>query len=662
MNESSEPFQPTRSKDASSGAGQRMRQLKSARDNLPKLLNLWQSHAANSLPWRHDADLFAYIGERFLRLGALGSAQEAIAAGLDQFPKHVRLRQLQGLAWARSGAIAAAQEILENLQAQGHADAETLGILARTYKDQGCRAVGPERTRLLRRSRDIYTQAYAQNPESYWTGINAATLTLLLGDTSAARTQAAAVHVQCLKLANRPSAKSDDRYWPIATLGEAALIADDLLAAEQWYSQAVHKAAKDFGDIATTHRQAKLILQHYGHALDLADRCLPVPKVAVFVGHMIDRPDRKSPRFPMELAEPVRVAIRRELEAGGIKVGYASAASGADILFHEVLRDLGGESRVVLPYDAKQFAHDRMKVLNGDRWKKRFAAVLKNALQVVTVTPGGHEFGGVSYDYANRVLEGLAQVRAAELSSECVRLAVWDGQPSNRPGDVGAMVKRWQKLNPHLIRLDQLQPRPVVAPHRSAVAAPAPSDPAPRPTPQVLALLFADCKHFSELNDVQVQHFLPWHLRAIARLVRHYRSDVVAQETWGDGLYLAFRSVAAAGRFALDLRDRMSAVPWKDLQLHEPMMLRIGLHAGPVFRLRNPVTNLVNYTGIHVTRCARIEPITPLGQVYASQAFAALAAGDQVTDFTCQFVRLADWAKSYGTFPTYAVQRVTGNT
>jgi len=35
---------------------------------------------------------------------------------------------------------------------------------------------------------------------------------------------------------------------------------------------------------------------------------------------------------------------------------------------------------------------------------------------------------------------------------------------------------------------------------------------------------------------------------------------------------------------------------------------------------------------MHVSRAARIEPITPPGQVYASQAFAALAAAENVTD------------------------------
>ena len=54
---------------------------------------------------------------------------------------------------------------------------------------------------------------------------------------------------------------------------------------------------------------------------------------------------------------------------------------------------------------------------------------------------------------------------------------------------------------------------------------------------------------------------------------------------------------------------------------------------------------------------ARIEPITPPGQVYASQAFAALAAAQGVTEFTCDYVGQTPLAKGYGTFATYHVHR-----
>jgi class 3 adenylate cyclase len=73
------------------------------------------------------------------------------------------------------------------------------------------------------------------------------------------------------------------------------------------------------------------------------------------------------------------------------------------------------------------------------------------------------------------------------------------------------------------------------------------------------------------------------------------------------------------------------------------------------------VTHRLNYIGAHVSRAARIEPITPIGQVYASQPFAALAAAQGVEEFRCSYVGQTSMAKKYGSFPTYIVARRQGS-
>jgi len=85
--------------------------------------------------------------------------------------------------------------------------------------------------------------------------------------------------------------------------------------------------------------------------------------------------------------------------------------------------------------------------------------------------------------------------------------------------------------------------------------------------------------------------------------------------------------------------------------------IRIGLHGGPAYPVTDPIIKQFNYTGVHVSRAARIEPITPAGAVYASQEFAALAEAVGVTEFVCQYVGVTPMAKSYGDFPTYQVRR-----
>jgi class 3 adenylate cyclase len=85
--------------------------------------------------------------------------------------------------------------------------------------------------------------------------------------------------------------------------------------------------------------------------------------------------------------------------------------------------------------------------------------------------------------------------------------------------------------------------------------------------------------------------------------------------------------------------------------------LRTGLHAGPVFQLFEPVTESLNCIGVHVSRAARIEPITPKGQVFVSREFAALAETHPGLGFACDYVGQTDYDKNYGTFPTYHLHR-----
>jgi class 3 adenylate cyclase len=87
------------------------------------------------------------------------------------------------------------------------------------------------------------------------------------------------------------------------------------------------------------------------------------------------------------------------------------------------------------------------------------------------------------------------------------------------------------------------------------------------------------------------------------------------------------------------------------------LSLRIALHAGPVYKFTDPVTGDRSYGGTHVSRAARIEPITPPGQVYASEAFAALAAAQGLRSFNLDYAGQTPMAKGYGTFPTYNLRR-----
>jgi class 3 adenylate cyclase len=158
------------------------------------------------------------------------------------------------------------------------------------------------------------------------------------------------------------------------------------------------------------------------------------------------------------------------------------------------------------------------------------------------------------------------------------------------------------------------------------------------------------------LTEDELPLFVRHFLGAIGELATTSQHAPVMKNTWGDGLYFVFNGVRDAGRFALELCDRVASTDWTEKGLPKDLNLRIALHAGPVYSCIDPVTRQPNYIGTHVSRAARIEPITPPGQVYASQAFAALASAQHVTEFTCDYVGQTPLAKGYGIFPTYHVR------
>jgi class 3 adenylate cyclase/tetratricopeptide (TPR) repeat protein len=631
---------------------------------LPTLVALWQAH--DPAAWQDEPEAFRRLGTRALKLGGALFAHDVVCAGLQQWPADVRLRQLQALALTRSGARVRATQLLTRLVEEGHSDEETLGMLARTHKDFWLAAHDEEtRARELRLARDAYLKAYELS-RGYWTAINAATLSLLMDEPEQAQALAREVRAACLQELAGTARTYGDSYWPLATLGEAALLLGDYEEATARYCAAA--ALGNYGEIASTRRNARLLIAYL--QLDGADieACLRLPRVVVCAGHMIDRPGRTPPRFPAHLEAAVRAALRARLETHGAGIGYSSAACGTDIIFLEVMHELGGETNVVLPYNREQFIEDSVDVVPG--WRERFEVVLERATSVVVASEQKIGVGGLSYEYCNLLIEGLGGIHAEQLETELVPLAIWDGRAGDGPGGTASYVAQWRASGHEIEVIDPLSLRDTATPawhvvragdgqHTPATqpAAGAPTDARAEFKPQLKALLFADAVHFSKLTEGQIPLFLGQFLEPIAQLLARPDYAPDGKNTWGDGLYFVFDTVRRAGLFALALAEQLNRTDFAAKGLPPGLNLRIALHAGPVYACVDPVTERETFTGTHVSRAARIEPITPPGQVYASQAFAALAYAQGMREFTCEYVGQTPLAKGYGTFPTYLVRR-----
>src|SRR4051794_19669237 len=100
----------------------------------------------------------------------------------------------------------------------------------------------------------------------------------------------------------------------------------------------------------------------------------------LFTGHMIDAVERKAPRFPSSKEDAAREAIakkmsqERELYKDEL-LGIAGAASGGDILFHELCQEMGIPSEIYLALPQEDYKEASVSFA-GKPWEKRFEELI----------------------------------------------------------------------------------------------------------------------------------------------------------------------------------------------------------------------------------------------------------------------------------------------
>jgi class 3 adenylate cyclase len=610
---------------------------------------------------RNTVRLAAREAENLLGMGEPLLAYNALQNALAEHPADLRLRQLKGLALARSGALLRANELLSNLWEEGHTDGETLGLLARTHKDLAL-AVDDDEERDLHSEAafEICLTGYGESKragnidDAYYTGINAATLAFLRGDRDSAMAIASDVDDLCVQALERSDTPARC-YWPLATRAEAALILGDLDAARERYAAAARLAGAHYGNLSTTRHQARLLLAHRNESADWLDDVMRVPPVLVFTGHMIDAPGRAVPRFEPSMEAEVADAILARVKKMRPGAAYGSAACGADILCLEAVLEVGGELHIVLPFPVEQFRQTSVDIREDGRWGDRFEKLLDAASEVLVISEQPPQGYNATYQYANLIMTGLARLRAQMLDADLRGLAVWDGQESGELGGTCSMVRTWRDAGLDVDRVALINPATHDKP-RAAASGMTSGDKRWPFSYSIEAMMFADAVGYSRLTEAQVPLFFEHYAGAIAELHEQSEHKAVHVETAGDGMYMVFDDPGTAGRFALELSELVVNRNWLDYGLPEDLCVRIGLHCGPVFIATDPITRQRLYSGVHASRTARIEPITPPGQVYASSAFAAVATASGVRGLRFSYIGRTQLAKSYGVLPLYHVK------
>jgi class 3 adenylate cyclase len=246
------------------------------------------------------------------------------------------------------------------------------------------------------------------------------------------------------------------------------------------------------------------------------------------------------------------------------------------------------------------------------------------------------------FAYCSGLAMGLGRLYARHLGAPVLQLAVWDGVSTGGIAGTAADILTWQSagLPQSIIPCGvDVVPEQVVRKARPAAAL------GRRDT---RAMLFGDIHGFSKLKDAELPPFTEVVMGALARVAHDFKDDIAFINTWGDGVFAVFPDAGRAAACALAMQRAMAGLDLKAAGLPPHLGLRLGGHLGPIYELADPITGGPNYYGAHVSRAARIEPITPEGCIYVTETFAAVLALHNARQFSCDYVGYTKMAKKYG--------------
>ena len=187
--------------------------------------------------------------------------------------------------------------------------------------------------------------------------------------------------------------------------------------------------------------------------------------VFLFTGHQMDKPGRTPARFPAEKEEIARRRIKEELERAskGVdapKLGLAGAASGGDILFHEVCAELGIPTRVYLALPENKFINESVAPAEGN-WVGRFRALLQSKkenevrqLAEADEMPKWLRDKDPDYGIWQRNNLWMLHNALALGGKHSTLIALWNGEGGDGPGGTKDMVEQAGELGARTIIID----------------------------------------------------------------------------------------------------------------------------------------------------------------------------------------------------------------
>jgi hypothetical protein len=520
---------------------------------------------------------------------------------LEERPDDPRLEYEKTLAYARAGATGEAEANLATLSAAGWLDTiedaalrvDFAALRARLLKDRAMAATGNQAVALGRNAADAY-EAVWRCTGAYFPAINAATLTCVYGEPAKGRRLAEA--------AIEAAQGAPPGYWRGATIGEAWVLLGDPAQAEAALLDAVAEGVS-LDELASTRRQIAWLCGQAGK--DDVLGVLPAPDIVTW----------DAEALTCEPAGLDRVRARPARHPGLPALAYGAIVSPADVAIAEAFSEQGTQTVLVIACE-RNACVPAFAASFGASWGERLERVLAKAERITEVTLEGDSTEPVVAAMARQQARGLAGMRAAALVT-VVRPLLF-GSPETAAADTAAWRDGLGRV--------------------------------PR------AFVFGDMRGYSRLPEAAHRSFLDCVIGGFADVLSALGDQVEYVETAGDGIFVVLSSVLAALRCCNGLQFAASTERLAAAGLPAYLGLRLAAHVGPVARGVDRVTGRDKFIGKEVIRTARIEAVTPVGQTYVTEQFAATLQAMTPVGYACEYVGWQAMAKGFGRCRMYALR------
>lgn len=175
------------------------------------------------------------------------------------------------------------------------------------------------------------------------------------------------------------------------------------------------------------------------------------PSIILFTGHLLDKIDRTSARFPYRLIREVKTLIEIEVEQimkkGVPLMAVSSLAAGGDMLFASEMVRRHVPLSVFLPFEKERFLADSVKYLKDlpsedpREWEDHFHENMSKASQVIVTHSNGLS-PEEAYSACNQAMLAFALNLTKNLPSKIMALALIQNTSEIKKGGAADFVNQ----------------------------------------------------------------------------------------------------------------------------------------------------------------------------------------------------------------------------